>query len=148
MNSKAITNGILKALAIVLGIALLLYFLYKIQAVIIYIAIASVISLIGRPIVLFLRRKLKFNNTVAVVVTMIVFIGLFIGLVGLFIPLITKQGQNLALLDINLLQDNIENLYTQAVNYFEFNNIDVEKSLKDSNLLSKLDYSIIPNFFN
>ena len=95
MNSKAITNGILKALAIVLGIALLLYFLYKIQAVIIYIAIASVISLIGRPIVLFLGRKLKFNNTVAVVVTMVIFVGLFIGLVGLFIPLLTKQGQNL-----------------------------------------------------
>jgi len=148
MNSKAITNGILKALAIVLGIALLLYFLYKIQAVIVYIAIASVISLIGRPIVLFLRRKLKFNNTIAVVVTIAVFIGLFIGLVGLFIPLITKQGQNLALLDINQLQSNIENLYTQAVDYFEFNNIDVEKSIKESELLSKIDYSIIPNFFN
>ena len=148
MNSNNISNGILKALAIVLGIALLLYFLYKIQAVIVYIAIAAVISIVGRQIVLFLRRKLKFNNTVAVVVTMAIFIGLFIGLVGLFIPLITKQGHNLALLDINQLQDNIENLYTQAIDYFEFNNIDVEKSIKDSNLLSKIDYSIIPNFFN
>jgi len=148
MNSNTITNGILKALAIVLGICLVLYFLFKIQSVIVYIAIASVISLIGRPIVLFLRRKLKFNNTLAVVVTMVVFIGLLVGLAGLFIPLITKQGQNLALLDINQLQANVESLYTEAVEYFEINNIDVEKSIKDSNLLSKIDYSVIPNFFN
>ena len=88
MNANIISKGILKALAIVLGIALLLYFLFQIQSVIVYIAIAAVISLIGRPIVLFLGRKLKFNNTVAVVVTMVIFVGLFIGLVGLFIPLL------------------------------------------------------------
>ena len=148
MNINAITNGILKALAIVLGVFVLLYFLYEIQSVIVYIAIALVISLIGRPIVLFLRRKLKFNNTVAVIITMAIFVGLFIGLIGLFIPLITKQGQNLALLDINQLQANVENLYSEVIAYFEINNFNVEKSFKESNLLNKLDYSIIPNFFN
>ncbi|MEF3078927.1 AI-2E family transporter [Winogradskyella poriferorum] len=147
-NSKIIANGILRALGILLGIALVLVFLYKIQSVIVYIAIAAVISLVGRPIVLFLRRKLKFNNTVAVVVTMLVFIGLLAGLIGMFIPLITDQGKNLALLDFDQLERNIDNLYQQIVNYFEFNNIDVEQSIKDSNILSKLDFSLIPNFFN
>jgi predicted PurR-regulated permease PerM len=148
MNSNIISNGILKVLIIVLGVFVFLYFLYEIQSVIVYIAIASVISLIGRPIVLLLRKKLKFNNTLAVIATMAVFIGLFIGLVGLFIPLITKQGHNLALLDINQLQANIENLYYQISEYFAINNINVEKSIKESNLLSKIDYSLIPNFFN
>ena len=140
-NSKIIANGILRALGILLGIALVLVFLYKIQSVIVYIAIAAVISLVGRPIVLFLRRKLKFNNTIAVVVTMLVFIGLLAGLIGMFIPLITDQGKNLALLDFDQLERNIDNLYQQIVNYFEFNNIDVEQSIKDSNILSKLDFS-------
>ena len=49
MNSKIIANGILRALAIIVGVALLVYFLYKIQSVIVYIAIAAVISLIGLP---------------------------------------------------------------------------------------------------
>ncbi|WP_335976089.1 AI-2E family transporter [Gaetbulibacter jejuensis] len=148
MNSKTISNGILRALAIVLGIALTLFFLYKIQAVIVYIAIAAVISLIGRPIVLFLRKKLKFNNTVAVITTMAIFLGLLIGLIGLFIPLITKQSHNLSLLDIDQLQSNIQDLYHQALTYFEINNIDVEKSIKESNLLNKIDYALIPNFLN
>ena len=75
MNSNTISNGILKSLGIILGIFLLLFFLYKIQSIIVYISIAAVISLIGRPIVLFLRRRLKFRNTIAVIVTMVILIG-------------------------------------------------------------------------
>ncbi|NRD23440.1 AI-2E family transporter [Winogradskyella litoriviva] len=148
MNSKTIAKGILRALGIILAIALVLYFLFKIQSVIIYIAIAAVISLIGRPIIIFLRRKLKFNNTISVVVTMAFLLGLLIGLVGLFIPLIVEQGHNLSLLNIEELQVNVEDLYDQIITYFEFNNIDVEQSIKDSNVLSKLDFAIIPNFLN
>ncbi len=148
MNSKTITNGILRAIVILLAIALVSYFLFKIQSVIVYIIVAAIISLIGRPLVLFLRRKLKFNNTIAVVVTMILFIGVFIGLVGLFIPLIAEQGQKLALLNTTDLEENVQNLYNQIINYFEFNNIDVEQSIKDSGLLSKIDFALIPDYLN
>lgn len=148
MNSKIIANGILRALAIVTGISLILLFLYKIQSVIVYIAVAAVISLIGRPIVLFLRRKLKFNNTIAVVFTMLFFIGLLLGLIRIFIPLVVEQGHNLSLLDIKALQQNAENLYSEITTYFDLNKIDVEQSIKDSNVFSKLDYSIIPDFLN
>ena len=148
MNSKIIANGILRALGILAAIALVLFFLYKIQSVIVYIAVAAVISLIGRPIVLFLRRKLKFNNTLAVIVTMILFVGILLSLIGMFIPLIADQGNNLALLDFQQLERNVDDLYQQIITYFEFNNIDVEQSIKDSNLLSKLDFSLIPSFFN
>jgi len=148
MNSNTITNGILKAIAIIIGIAITLYFLYQIQSVIGYIAIASVISLIGRPIVLFLERKLKFKNTLAVIVTMLVLLGLFLGLVGLFIPLVLKQGHNLSLLDINQLQTNIQDLYVEIITYFDLHQIDVEQSLKDSNMLSKVNFAMIPNFLN
>lgn len=148
MNSNTISNGILKAIAIILGTALLLYFLYQIQSVIVYVAIAAVISLIGRPIVMFLRRKLKFKNTIAVIVTMVFLVGLFVGLVSLFIPLIIEQGHNLSLLNIEQLQGKIEDLYREIIAYFNLNQIDIEQSIKNSNLLTELDYSIIPNFLN
>jgi len=147
-NSNTIANGILKALAIVVGIFLLLFFLYKIQSVLVYITIAAVLSLIGRPIVRFLKKKLKFNNTIAVVVTMLILIGLFVGLVLMFIPLIVEQGRNLSLLNIDQLQSNIENLYHQVSEYFALNNIDVAQSIEDSKLLTKIDYSVIPNILN
>ncbi|RZV63174.1 MAG: AI-2E family transporter, partial [Flavobacteriaceae bacterium] len=115
MNSNTISKGILQALGIVAGILLVFYFLYKIQAVLVYIAVAAVISLIGLPIVRFLRDKLKFNNTIAVIVTMVLMLALLFGLIRLFIPLIVEQGQNLALLDIEQLQGNLENLYQQIL---------------------------------
>ena len=148
MESKIITNGILKALGIIIGVFLILFFLYKIQSVIVYISIAGVISLIGRPVVLFLRNRLKFNNTLAVIFTMILLIGLLAGLIGLFIPLIIEQSHNLSLLNIEQLQRNIENIYSQIINYFNYKNFDVQQSLKDSNLFSKIDFAIIPNFLN
>ena len=63
MKAKTISEGILRAVAIIVAVVLLVYFLIKIQSVIAYLAIAAVIALLGRPIVLFLRRKLKFPNT-------------------------------------------------------------------------------------
>lgn len=148
MNSKIIANGILRALGILFGIALFFYFLYKIESVLVYISIAVVISLIGRPFVLFLQNRLKFRNTIAVIVTMMLLIGFFIGLVLLFIPLIIEQGHNLSLLDINRLQTNIETLYGQVISYFEIKNFNIQQSFENYNLLSKIDYSIIPNFLN
>ena len=148
MNSKIIANGILRAIGIVFGMALFFYFLYKIQSVLVYISIAVVISLIGRPIVLFLKNRLKFRNTFAVIFTMLLLIGFFIGLVLLFIPLIIEQGHNLSLLDINKLQTNIENLYQQIISYFKIRNVNIQESFENYNLLSKIDYSIIPNFLN
>lgn len=148
MKSNIISNGILKAVGIILGIALLFYFLYQIQSVIAYILIAAVITLIGRPIVLFLERKLKFKNTIAVIVTMVALLALLIGLISLFVPLIIKQGQNLSLLNIDELQGSIENLYSEIITYFDLNHIDVEQSIKESDLLSKIDYSLIPDFLN
>lgn len=148
MKVKEISNGILRAVAIIAGILLLGYFLYRIKSVLTYIAIAAVISLIGRPIVLFLRRKLKFNNTIAVIVTMLLMVGVISGIVALFIPLLVQQGQNLSLLNIDAFQSNIENLYRQATEYFGLNSADIETSIKESKIFSKLNLGFIPNFLN
>ena len=123
MRSKTIANGILRAVGIILAIALLLFLIYKIQSVIVYVAVAGVISLIGRPMILFLRRRLKFNNTLAVILVMVLFIAVFTGLIGLFIPLIAEQGKNLSLLNLDQLQENAQSLYLQIQDYFEINNI-------------------------
>ena len=101
MTSKILANGILRALGILLGIFLLGYFLYAIQSVIIYIIIAGILSLIARPIILFLRRKLKFPNTIAVVFTMVLMLGFLTGLIVMFIPLILEQGKSLSLLEVD-----------------------------------------------
>ncbi len=148
MTSKTISDGILRALGVIVGIFILGYFLYQIESVIVYIAIAAVISLIGRPIVLFLRVRLKFNNTLGVIVTMLFLVGIIAGVIALFIPLLVQQGQNLSLLNIDALQGNVEKLYGQITNYFGLRSSDLEESIKQSKLFANLDFGLIPNFLN
>ena len=146
MNSKNISNGILRALAIILGVALLLYFLYLIQSVIIYIIIAAVISLIARPIIRFLHNKLKFPNTLSVITTMIVFVGLLIGIIRMFIPLIIEQGESLSLLQTDKLEQNLQDVINQVNNYFASKNINLLSELKNVDFLS--GFQAIPNLLN
>ncbi len=148
MTSKTIANGILRAFGTIVLIAVLLYLLYEIQSVIVYIVIAAVISLIGRPVVIFLRKRLKFSNILAVISTMLLIIGVLAGMISLLIPLLIEQGQNLSLLDIESLKTNIEDLYLQSVDFLQINQIDAEQAIKDSKVLSNLDYGIIPDFLN
>tara|TARA_R110001632_G_scaffold68401_7_gene160332 strand:+ start:3217 stop:4299 length:1083 start_codon:yes stop_codon:yes gene_type:complete len=146
MNSKIISTGILRAIAIILGVALLGYFLLMIQSVLVYIIIAAIIALIARPIILFLRRKLKFPNTLAVVTTMVVFIALLLGIIGLFIPLVIEQGDNLSLLQTDKLQTDVQNIIIEVNDYFKEKNINILSELKGADVFSSLES--IPNVLN
>lgn len=146
MNSKIITNGILRALAIIMGILLLGYFLFTIQSVIIYVVIAGILSLIARPIIVFLRKRLKFPNTIAVVFTMFLMIGILSGLIGLFIPLVSEQGKSLSLLEVDELQKNIQEIFNQTTTYFSSRGIDVVSELKNVDFITQ--FKEIPNLLN
>jgi len=148
MKSSIITNGILKAVGILIGIALVLYLLYAIRSVLVYIVIAAVISLIGRPIIRFLRRRLKFNNGVAVFVAMIAIFGTLLGVMAMFIPLIAEQGQNLSLLNLDALQGDLESLFKQVNEYFAQKDIDLFKALTEMDLGSTFSFGAIPNLLN
>jgi predicted PurR-regulated permease PerM len=146
MHSKTIANGILRAISIIIAVLLLLYFLDKIQSVLVYIIIAAILSLIGRPIILAFRIKLKFPNTLAVVTTMFLMLSLLTGLVVLFIPLVIEQGKNLSLLEVDKLQANIQDIFTQTIAYFSSKGIDVLKELESIDFASQ--FETIPNLFN
>ena len=152
MTAKTISTGILRAVGIILGIALLLYFLWQIQSVIAYLAIAAVIALIGSPVVYFLRRKLKLPNLLAVILTMILMLGIFAGIIALFVPLLTEQGKNLSLLNIDDLQQKLNSLYQEITQYFgaspEAVNTLLQESDIEKSVLEGFDVGFIPNFLN
>lgn len=152
MNPKSIANGILRAVFILAGIVLFSYFLYLIRSVIAYIIIAAVIALIGRPVVFFLRTKLKFPNTLAVVTVIFLLLGILMGGISMFIPLIAKQGQNLSLLDIDAFERNLKLLYEEISNFLGKSPVAVEDLLENQewgkNLIEGLEMDFIPDFLN
>jgi len=146
MNSNTISKGIIKAIAILAVTLLILYFLFKIQSIIIYLVIAAVISLIASPFIRFLKNRLKLPNTIAVVITMTLFISIFIGLISMFIPLMVKQGENLSLLNLEQLQTNIQNLIIQINDYFLVYNFDILDEIRNAELIKRL--VVIPDILN
>ncbi len=148
MTSKIIANGILRAIAVLVLVALLLYFVNQIQSVIVYLVVALVLTLITNPLVEFLRKKLKFSNTLAVVFTMFVVVSVFFGLIMMFVPLVASQSKNLSLLDTNAIETNALKLISDLKTFLLRHNINAGNMLQDSKLSSNLNFDIIPSFLN
>ncbi|MCG5643204.1 MAG: AI-2E family transporter [Flavobacteriaceae bacterium] len=148
MNAKTISQGILRAIAIIIGILGILYFLKTISTVLIYILIAAVVSLIGRPVVRFLRNKLKFNQNLAAVSTMALLMAVLGVLIALVIPLLAQQGENLSLLDLKALRASGENLYREMSQYFGIENAVLLQNFNEGEVLSSLSLDQVPAFFN
>lgn len=146
MKSNIIARGILKALAVITVLSLIIFFFYKIQSVLIYLIIAIVLSLIGRPIVDLLVKKLKFPNIVAVILTMTIFLFVILGIISMFIPLIKEQGHNISLLNTEELRDRILNLFKEMDLFFASRRINIFGEFKNIDLTSNI--SSIPSLLN
>src|SRR6187402_326047 len=124
VTSKIIANGILRAIGTLILVALILYFLYQIQSVLIYLLISLILSLIGIPILDFFKKKLKFKHTIATITVLTIYILIILGLIMMFIPLIVSQGENLSLLNTIEIEKKSLKLFQQLNDFLEKHYID------------------------
>ncbi|MDT0677345.1 AI-2E family transporter [Autumnicola musiva] len=148
MNAKEFSFGILRAAGIMVGIVLLLYFLYEIQSVLVYIAISGVISLVGRPIVIFLKHTLKLPNQLSVIMVLLMVLSLFIGIIYVFVPIVIEQSQYLGRIDMDAFRSDLNDLNTQVNNYLGVEEINIIEGLKQSEFVRNFDITAIPKFLN
>lgn len=148
VTSKTISNGLLRALATILIISLILYFLYVIQTVIVYLVVALILTLIANPLVQFLENKLKFSPTFAAIVALLLFSLVVAGFILLFVPLIISQANNLALLDTNSLQEQFMTIEKSIESYFHLEHLDFSTLAQNADLTSKINFSFFTNFIN
>lgn len=148
ITSKIIANGILRAIGFIILVAFLLYFLFLIQSILIYLVISLILTLIGNPILDFLKKRLKFRHTLATITTLLLFFSVITCFILMFIPLISSQGHNLSLLNTNEIEININQLLNQVILYLETHNIDTQQIIEESNITSKINFNFIPNFIN
>ena len=146
--SKIIANGIIRATLVIIAMALIVFFIYQIQTVIVYLIVSLVLTLIANPIVEFFKRRLRFSNILAVTSTMIVIILILIGFMMLFIPLMISQGENLSLLNTHEIETNLIQLANKIYMFLESHNINSEYLIRETNLASKFNFELIPAFLN
>jgi predicted PurR-regulated permease PerM len=148
MTSKEISLGIVKAVGILVASGIALFFLYKISTIIIYCLLAIVISLLLNPLVLFLKRKLKFKNTLAVITSLLVAFLLISGFILLFVPLLLAQSKNLSLIDVTALERNYHVVLQNITVFLDNYNVNTKQLLESSKLSSFATFEFIPNFLN
>lgn len=135
-------------MGIIAGVLLLLFFLYQIQSVLVYIAIAGIISLIGRPLVIFLRSRFRIPNQIAVIIVLLLVLAVFIGIILLFVPIVIEQSQYLGRIDIEAFQNDINVLNDQINIYLGVEDINILESLQQSEMMQSLGINLIPKFLN
>lgn len=142
--SRGIIDSVLKLGLISLGILLML----ELKVLLVYLVVAAIISLIGRPIALFLKNKLKFNNLLAASTSLLVLVGVLFGFISLFIPLVVQQGENLSLLNVDELGYKLEKLTNEIILFFNLDPTNIEHYSSAKNIINIENLGVIPEFLN
>ena len=148
MNSREITTGVFWAIIRLLGLCIVAWLIFQLKSLIVYMLIAGVVSLIGRPISQFLTQRLKLNSILASTTSIIFLLGVLISIFSLFVPLFIKQVENLALLDVDLLKINIETLVNEISIYFQLDNTFWQQQLSVDNLFKNVNFGLLPELIN
>ena len=148
MIKSDLSTSLFKSIFYLISILIIGYMLMKIKIIIGYLVIASIITLISRPIVKFLCEKLKFKITVASIVAILLLIIIITGIISLLIPLVLEQGKNLSLLNVNAFQNKINTLYSEFSTYLQSYNIIISESTFDIKGLTKNTVEAIPALLN
>ena len=141
-------NQGLKNIFILIGLALLAYFLWYIREIIAYVAIAVVVALICRPLVNLIKQA-KIGNwsvpsSLAAIVSLVVFLGVIIGIVLAFVPMVAAQMKELSSIEVKQIITALEqplNDFSQFLARYQIN----PESLKIDELKQKMATYINPN---
>ncbi len=147
-QSNIIAKGIVKAVFSLLAIVLILWFLYAIRTVLVYIIIALVVSLIGRPLKKIFIKHLKMKDTLASAFSLFVIFGIFITLFAIFVPLILAQAQNLSALNIDDFQQKMVLLLENVKSYLHHKNITLLDSFTLNSIFKEINLKILPQLVN
>lgn len=146
MKSNTIAKGNLKTLAVVAGVLLLGYILYKIQSLLLFIFIAGVISLICRPLVSILKSRLKFGNMLASITTLVL-VGVFLfSMARIFLPIVLEQSKNISNMNFKIVKKDLNELNVQASEYLGVDRINIVETVKRSEFVQNFNSEFVSSF--
>ena len=148
MNVKEISKGIFWAVIQLAGVCILLWLLLQLKTLLIYMLIAGIVSLIGRPINQLLMKRIKMKTVLATTISIVLLLGVLISIFSLFVPLLIQQGQNLSLLDVDLLKINIQTLAEEISIYFQLDNSFWQQQISVDNLFKNVNLGLLPELLN
>ncbi len=103
---------VLKYTSYILIIALAGYLLWRFYYMIIWVLVAAVISFIGHPLVRFFDslhiRKLRIPHALSTLLSLLIIVCLFLGLLAIFVPLIVTQARAFSEISVDQVTQSLE----------------------------------------
>lgn len=105
-------NSTLRTIGIILLLAAAVYLAWYFSAILIYILISGVLSIMGHPMVRFLDSahigRFKFPHTLSTIITLLAIIVIFFALIGTFVPLIVSEANVISNIDPKLVAEKLQ----------------------------------------
>ncbi|MDR1974041.1 MAG: AI-2E family transporter [Bacteroidales bacterium] len=139
-------------MSLTIGAFLLFASVFWFSYLILYVLIAFVVSMLGRPVVHFLNRKLKFPSALAAVTAMIFMLGIVVGIGFLVIPPLINQAHYFSTLDLASLSEQTSQGLSNLDKFFSNNGIAFSSlQIKDAaiqgleNFVNRTNFSSLMN---
>jgi predicted PurR-regulated permease PerM len=102
----------LRTIGIILLLVFAIYLVWYFSAIVIYILISAVLSIMGHPLVRFFDRlhvwKFKIPHALSSVLALLVIVIVFLALIFTFVPLLVSQANVISNIDVNIVADKLQ----------------------------------------
>ena len=103
---------VLKYFGYILILLIICFLIWRFYYIIVWILIAAVLSFTGQPLVRFFDKchikKFRIPHSVSAVLSLVVIVLLFLGILAIFVPLIINQAETISKIDVNRLAQNLQ----------------------------------------
>jgi len=103
---------VLKYTGYILVVLIIGFLIWRFSFIIVLVLVAAVLSFIGQPLVRFFVRihirKLKIPHSISALLSLVVIVLVFVGLVAVFVPLIISQADTISRIDVGRLAQNLQ----------------------------------------
>jgi len=103
---------VLKYTGYILVVLIIGFLIWRFSYIIVWVLVAAVLSFIGQPLVRFFDRihirKLKIPHSISALLSLVVIVLVFVGLVAVFVPLIISQADTISRIDVGRLAQNLQ----------------------------------------
>ncbi len=136
----------------ILGFLLLGFFVWYFWNIVIYIIIAAVLSIIGRPLVKRITRikiwKFGISRSLASFFTLVLMLGLLVGFIWFFVPLISNQAKVISNIDIDETLNHFRGAINSIQNFLIETNIIQEGQTIEAALKAQVESVISMTTFS
>lgn len=144
MDSRELVKSFIKISLLML----IIYLIYELRLGILYLFISLILTLIVSPVNKLFLNRVKVGKTFSSLISISVLISFFSLLIGLFVPVLTKQGNSLSLLNTKEFRGNLEAIVVSVTDYFESQQLSILEFISDLNIMSEVDFSFVTKLFN